>query len=355
MIRWFLTIRIRLSIRFSKISIDFRVGLLERGFENFVESWSMIKVKNISKSYGDLKAVDDISFEIESGEIVGLLGPNGAGKSTTMRIVAGFLFPDAGEVIIDEKSLQENPVYGKSLIGYMPENNPLYKDVLVKDAIKFALEFNHFPVKRHQERIDFVVEATGLEKVFYKPISELSKGYRQRVGLAKVLSYDPKILILDEPTEGLDPNQRAEIRKLIKGLGRDKTIIISTHVMQEVNAMCSRMIIIKDGEIILDNDKDEVIEQESTTGWIEIQLKGDDVKTKITKLEKKDILTRVKLKKTKEGIKRLRVKLSDDKDSYNKFSRELSSMIAQNKWEILTMNSEKKSLEELFTQLTTAK
>jgi ABC-2 type transport system ATP-binding protein len=312
----------------------------------------MIKVKNISKSYGDLKAVNDISFEIESSEIVGLLGPNGAGKSTTMRIVAGFLFPDSGEVVVGDKNLQEYPLQGKALIGYMPENNPLYKDVLVKDAIKFALEFNHYPAENHQERIDFVVEATGLEKVFYKPISDLSKGYRQRVGLAKVLSYDPKILILDEPTEGLDPNQRAEIRKLVKNLGKDKTIIISTHVMQEVNAMCSRMIIIKDGEIILDNDKDKVIDQKSTTGWIEIQLRGDNVKTKFSKLEKDDILTRVKIKKTKDGLKRLRVKLADEKRSSERFSKEFSTMIAKNKWEILSMNSEKKSLEELFTQLT---
>lgn len=219
----------------------------------------MIKIDQIVKTYGDIVAVDHISTEIKTGEVVGLIGPNGAGKSTTMKIITGFLTPDSGEVLIDNISVNENPIYTKSIIGYMPENNPLYKDSQVKDIIKLSLKLHNIPKAQWEDSIDYAVNSTGIGEVYYRDVNTLSKGYKQRVGLAQVLVHNPKILILDEPTEGLDPNQRFEIRNLIKTLGKDKTIIVSTHVMQEVEAMCSRVILINRGRIVIDEGAEKLL------------------------------------------------------------------------------------------------
>ncbi len=212
----------------------------------------MIKLSKITKTYGKVNAVDNLSLEIETSEIVALLGPNGAGKSTTMKIISGFLVADEGKVEIDNKDLKDNLIESQRIIGYMPENNPLYKEMLVRDAIQFSLELHGVKRSLWKERIDYVVQSTGIENVYYRPISQLSKGYKQRVGLDQVLVHDPKILILDEPTEGLDPNQRLEIRNLIKSLGKERTVLISTHVMQEVEAMCTRVVIINKGKVVYD-------------------------------------------------------------------------------------------------------
>ena len=194
----------------------------------------MIELKNVTKEFDGKIAVDNISLKINKGEILGFLGPNGAGKTTTMRVITGFLVPDKGEVLIEGENMYNNPVKYKSLIGYMPENNPLYKDMLVKDSLNFIMDLHKIEKSKRKEKLDEVVKSTGIQSVYYKPISELSKGYKQRVGIAQVLIQDPEILILDEPTEGLDPNQRVEIRDLIKRMGKERTVIISTHVMQEV-------------------------------------------------------------------------------------------------------------------------
>lgn len=246
----------------------------------------MIKINQIVKTYGNIIALDHISTEIGTGEVVGLIGPNGAGKSTTMKIITGFLVPDHGDVFIDGINVNIDPVSCKKIIGYMPENNPLYKDSQVKDVIGLSLKLHNVPKHLWHERIDFVVEKIGISQVYYREINTLSKGFKQRVGLASVLVHNPKILILDEPTEGLDPNQRFEIRNLIKTLGKDKTIIVSTHVMQEIEAMCSRVILINKGRIALDKlsenlfddlkKKDSSLEQlfrEKTGKVVNLELK----------------------------------------------------------------------------------
>ncbi len=207
-----------------------------------------IEVKNIHKSYGRQKVLDDISFQIGKGEIVGLLGPNGAGKSTLMKIITGYIKPDSGTVKVMDMDVAEQPLEIKKHIGYLPEHNPLYLDMYVREYLAFASSVYHTDKKR----IEQVIADTGLSPEAHKKIGQLSKGYRQRVGLATALIHDPDILILDEPTTGLDPNQLVEIRQLIKDLGRDKTLILSSHIMQEIEHLADRVLIINKGKIMAD-------------------------------------------------------------------------------------------------------
>jgi len=209
---------------------------------------SRIKLENIHKSYGNQTVLDDVSFEINKGEIVGLLGPNGAGKSTLMKIITGYIKADKGKLTILDEEISQNPVALKNHIGYLPEHNPLYLDMYVREYLQFVASI----YKVNSERIDEVINLTGLTPESHKKIEQLSKGYRQRVGLAAALIHNPDILILDEPTTGLDPNQLVEIRQLIKNLGKDKTLILSTHIMQEVEQMADRVLIINKGKILSD-------------------------------------------------------------------------------------------------------
>ena len=221
-----------------------------------------ISVKNIVKTYGTQRAVDGISFEIPSGEIVGFIGPNGAGKSTTMKIITGFLSDFEGEVLVNGIDVRQNPIEVKKSIGYLPEHNPLYLEMYVKEYLMFVAKI--YGLNKDTEKIvDEIIKRVGLEKEVHKKISMLSKGYRQRVGLAAVLVHDPKVLILDEPTTGLDPNQLIEIRSLIEAEGKSKTIMLSTHIMQEVEAICDRVIIINNGQIVA-NDTAENIKKDKS-------------------------------------------------------------------------------------------
>ena len=221
-----------------------------------------ISVKNIVKTYGTQRAVDGISFEIPSGEIVGFIGPNGAGKSTTMKIITGFLSDFEGEVLVNGIDVRQNPIEVKKSIGYLPEHNPLYLEMYVKEYLMFVAKI--YGLNKDTEKIvDDIIKRVGLEKEVHKKISMLSKGYRQRVGLAAVLVHDPKVLILDEPTTGLDPNQLIEIRSLIEAEGKSKTIMLSTHIMQEVEAICDRVIIINNGQIVA-NDTAENIKKDKS-------------------------------------------------------------------------------------------
>ena len=211
-----------------------------------------VVIKNISKRYNNVEVLKGISFELKKGEIVGFLGPNGAGKSTTMKIITGFLKPDFGEVGICGIDMLQNPIEAKKNIGYLPEHNPLYLDMYVREYLMFVAGF--YDIKSPKNCIDEIIEQTGLTNEFHKKIGQLSKGYRQRVGLAQALIHDPKVLILDEPTTGLDPSQLVEIRNLICNLGKEKTVLLSTHIMQEVKAICDRVLIINKGQIIADKD-----------------------------------------------------------------------------------------------------
>ncbi|WP_369013549.1 gliding motility-associated ABC transporter ATP-binding subunit GldA [Flavobacterium anhuiense] len=225
-----------------------------------------IEVNSISKSYGEQKALNEISFKIEKGEIVGFLGPNGAGKSTLMKILTTYLLADSGSALVNGHDVMTNPKEVQRSIGYLPEHNPLYLDLYVREYLAFNADVYNVP----KSRIEEVIQLTGLTPESHKKIGQLSKGYRQRVGLANALLHDPEVLILDEPTTGLDPNQLMEIRNVIKNSGKNKTVFLSTHIMQEVEAICDRVIIIDKGQIVADNkldhlvtaDKEQVIEVE---------------------------------------------------------------------------------------------
>ncbi|OAZ05296.1 gliding motility-associated ABC transporter ATP-binding subunit GldA [Flavobacterium succinicans] len=225
-----------------------------------------IEVTNLSKSYGAQKALDSITFSVKKGEIVGFLGPNGAGKSTLMKILTTYLAADEGEALVNDKNVISDTKEVQKIIGYLPEHNPLYLDLYVREYLAFNADVYKVPSSRIQE----VIELTGLTPESHKKIGQLSKGYRQRVGLANALLHNPEVLILDEPTTGLDPNQLVEIRNVIKNVGKDKTVFLSTHIMQEVEAICDRVIIIDKGKIVADKkleiliaaDKEQVIEVE---------------------------------------------------------------------------------------------
>ena len=218
----------------------------------------MIEVSHLSRNYGAFRAVNDVSFSIPTGQIVGLLGPNGAGKTTTMRMITGFLKPSGGTILIDGTNIEDASVASKRKIGYMPEAAPLYGDMIVEDYLRYIADIQG---ENADEKIPRLCEECGLKEVMDKNISELSRGYRQRVGLAHALMHDPEILILDEPTSGLDPNQIGEVRNLIREIGKTRTVIISTHILGEVETLCSRVIIIANGKLVADSPTDELRER----------------------------------------------------------------------------------------------
>lgn len=212
-----------------------------------------ISISNLTKVYGQQKALDNVSLEINKGEIVGLLGPNGAGKSTMMKIITCFIPPSQGDISVCGYNIFDDSMEIRKKIGYLPEHNPLYLDMYVREFLSFIAGI-HKLGKEKKERVEYMIELTGLRKEVNKKIGALSKGYRQRVGIAQAMIHDPEVLILDEPTSGLDPNQLMEIRELIKNAGKDKTVLLSTHIMQEVEAVCGRTIIINNGRVVADDD-----------------------------------------------------------------------------------------------------
>ncbi|MEP7257839.1 MAG: gliding motility-associated ABC transporter ATP-binding subunit GldA [Flavitalea sp.] len=229
-----------------------------------------IEVKELTKIYGAQKALDSISFKAEKGEIVGFLGPNGAGKSTTMKLITGYLRPDAGSTLVSGINVQENPLAAKRKIGYLPEGNPLYYDMYVREYLGFAADVHH--IKNKKQRIAEILDIVGLAAESGKKTGQLSKGYKQRVGLAAALLHDPETLILDEPTTGLDPNQIIEIREVIRNLGKNKTVLFSSHILQEVEAICDRIVIIHKGKIVAD-DKLENLQKGNSGHFVMVQFK----------------------------------------------------------------------------------
>ena len=244
-----------------------------------------IVIENLTKRYGVQKAVDNISLKVATGEILGFLGPNGAGKTTTMKIITSFITADEGEVYIGGKSLRENPLEIKRHIGYLPENNPLYQEMPVMDYLEFCALLNNIEKHRVAGRIAEMVRITGLNNEKHKKISELSKGYRQRVGLAQAMIHDPEILILDEPTSGLDPNQIAEIRRLIRELGREKTVILSTHILPEVEATCDRIFIINKGKLVADGTAESLRQKAQGSDILRVRIEDGDINQIFTALQ----------------------------------------------------------------------
>jgi len=221
----------------------------------------MISVKNLTRSFGPIVAVDDICFDVEKGQVLGFLGPNGAGKTTTMRMLAGFIKPDSGTAGICGYDILKNPIKAKESLGYLAENAPLYNEMTVGGFLNFVCDIRRICGKARTKRMDEIVPTCAIESVYHQPIATLSKGYRRRVGLAQALIHDPEVLILDEPTDGLDPNQKYEVRKLIKKLSAEKCIIVSTHILEEVEDVCTRTIIIARGKILADSTPEELKEK----------------------------------------------------------------------------------------------
>lgn len=241
-----------------------------------------IKVENLSKYYGDQAAVDNISFEAKNGEILGFLGPNGAGKSTTMKIITGFIPASNGNAKVCGLDVTENPMDTRKKIGYLPEHNPLYLDMYVKEYLRFIGQI--YKVPNLNSRVDEMIETVGLQREQHKVIGALSKGYRQRVGLAQAIIHDPEVLILDEPTSGLDPNQLTEIRGLIKEIGKAKTVMLSTHIMQEVEAICDRVIIINKGKIVA-NEKAHELQKTRESQVLFVEFEGAVSRNQLAKIQ----------------------------------------------------------------------
>ena len=236
----------------------------------------MIHVENLTKNYGAIAAVDQISFEIQKGEILGLLGPNGAGKTTTLRMLTGFLRPSTGTIRVKEFDIDRHPIEIKKIMGYLPESAPLYHDMLVFDYLNYVADIREIPPDRKLARIRELGDLCGLNPVMHMPIAELSKGFKQRVGLAHAMMSDPEILILDEPTSGLDPNQIVEIRDIIKRIGKQKTVVLSTHILSEAEATCDRVVIISRGKIVADGDIEKLKQSAGDTSLIHLTLQRAD-------------------------------------------------------------------------------
>lgn len=311
----------------------------------------MISVKNLTKYYGDFQALKGISFEIKSGEIVGILGPNGAGKSTTLRILTCYFNPTSGDAIIDGKSILDEENNVKKIIGYLPESAPLYNDMCVFDYLVYMADIQELERSKLNERLHYVVNVCGLKEVISKPIGELSKGYKQRVGLAGAIIHDPKILILDEPTNGLDPNQIVEIRELIKELGKEKTVLVSTHILSEVEATCSRAIIINKGNIIADDTPENLslnFGNNDKSSTIKISIKtNDNIESVKEKLLSVSDIYKVEIEDNFNNIKELTIYSNSEEPR-----DEIYRFIKSTNWIIYEMTRVKENLETVFHTLT---
>ncbi len=304
-----------------------------------------IVVENLTKKYGEQKAVNDISFKINTGEVVGFLGPNGAGKSTTMKMITCYMAPTSGDVRLDELSILNQQEDIKKKIGYLPENNPLYTDMAIVEYLKFCAEIQGVPKSQIAGRIGEMIDMCGLERERHKKISELSKGYRQRVGLAQAMIHDPEILILDEPTTGLDPNQIIEIRKLIKKLGKEKTVILSSHILSEVEATCDRILIINKGRIVADGTSATLRSQAEGKELLTVKIEAESVEVKKALLGLASVET-VDAIDGKEGF--FSVQSKPDVSS----RKAVFDLCVDKKWYLFEMTGHETKLEDVFRELT---
>ncbi|MCZ6671966.1 MAG: ATP-binding cassette domain-containing protein [Verrucomicrobia bacterium] len=304
----------------------------------------MIEVQSLHKRYGSINAVNGVSFEVNRGEILGFLGPNGAGKSTTMKMITGFLRPTSGTVLVDGLDVQEHPVPIKERIGYMPENGPIYGEMTVEEFLDFIADIRGFedPTQK-EDAIDRVCDLCRLNSVRHQSIETLSKGYKQRVGFAQAVLHDPPVLILDEPTDGLDPNQKKEVRKIIKAMAKDKAIILSTHILEEVRALCTRIIIIAKGQVIVDESPDSLMRRNKRYNALAIQFEELDLE--VVKQDLKE-LPEVAAVEINEGAVEVYPKNKQSIEALVlKFCRE-------NQWHISHFEMIPVSLDEVFWELT---
>ena len=307
----------------------------------------MIEVKNLTKKYGPHLAVDDLSFTVEEGQIYGFLGPNGAGKSTTMNIMTGYIGPTSGQVIINGYDILEEPQEAKSCIGFLPEQPPLYMDMTVLEYLKFVAELKRIPRAERWDTIEEAMQKTGIIDMADRLIKNLSKGYRQRVGLAQALVGMPPVIILDEPTVGLDPKQIIEIRELIKSLGKKHTVILSSHIMQEISAVCDHIMIINRGRLVASGTPEELQEQSGNAGRLHLTVKGaeQDVRKALADLPVK---IRSCKKAEEPGVLNITASVTTNGD----IRADLFAAMAEAKLPILEMSQEQETLEKLFIELT---
>jgi ABC-2 type transport system ATP-binding protein len=300
----------------------------------------MIEVRNVTKSFGPTVALNDVSFSLKQGEILGFLGPNGAGKSTAMKIITTFLAADSGSVRVDGIDVMADPLKVRSLIGYLPENNPLYVDMLVSEYLRFVGQARGLSGNQLKQRTEWVTESCGIKSVLHKSINELSKGYKQRTGLAQALIHDPEILILDEPTSGLDPLQIIGIRELIHSLAKKKTIIFSTHILQEVAPVTDRVVIINNGNIIADGMIDDLQKQAMETNRLFVTINSPDAGNGLSSLEGVESVNEL-------GNNRFEVRASFDLD----LRSDIVTLSQQNNWQLLEIQEALFSLEDTFIAL----
>ena len=311
-----------------------------------VESRNLtIEVRGVSKSFGATVAVDNLSFTVPKGEVVGFLGPNGAGKTTTMRLLSSFYTPDTGTILINGVDTQENDVATRDDIGYLPENNPLYGDLAVGEYLKFVADLRGMSSSQRRENLDQTIEETGIAEVYYKPINQLSKGYRQRVGLAQAILPQPPILIMDEPTEGLDPNQRVPIRELIKSLGNDRTVLLSTHVMREVELTCQRVLVISRGRLVADGGIQDLLKGPGGGRSVHLEVEGEDVESSLKELP---FIGEVQRRGVVDGRDRYEVSIAGEED----VRPDIFRLATKKGWVLWELHEERASLEDIFHSLT---
>ncbi len=306
-----------------------------------------IKIENLTKKYGTQKAVDAISFEVKTGEILGFLGPNGAGKTTTMKMITNYISIGGGDIKIGDKSVRNHADSLKKYIGYLPEHNPLYLDMPVMDYLKFCAQLQGIQGVDAEVRMREMIRACGLNKEKHKKINELSKGYRQRVGLAQAMIHDPEILILDEPTTGLDPNQIIEIRKLIRRIGQTKTVILSTHILPEVEAICDRILIIKQGKIVADGTAETLRKQAQGQEILRVRIEESNLEKIQFELEKLPSIGVVKVLDETQNIFEIHSQNGDSS------KRAIFEMCVKNQFVLTESVPLETKLEDIFRDLTT--
>jgi len=314
--------------------------------ENFNYKSMDIEITNLTKKYGTQKAVDNISFKIKTGEVLGFLGPNGAGKTTTMKIITTYFAPNSGEVTIGNYSVTKEPEKVKPLIGYLPESNPLYQDMAVIDYLRYSALLQGVKKNDVEGRLIEMIGICGLECEKHKNINELSKGYKQRVGLAQALIHDPQVLILDEPTSGLDPNQIIEIRELIRRIGKEKTVILSSHILAEVEATCDRILIINKGKIVADGSAAELRSRAHNSEVLTVKIEDGEPNEIHKTLMDLSTVYSVDIIKDKDNSFEVR----SNKDCSSK--REIFNVCVQNRWVLTEMSSIETKLEDIFRELT---
>lgn len=305
-----------------------------------------IQVKRVTKQYGRQKAVDDISFSVKEGEILGFLGPNGAGKTTTMKAISGYMAPDHGDILVGGISVLESPDVVKKVIGYLPESNPLYHEMGVIDYLKFVARLHGIEESRIPEQIRKMIRVCGLDAEKHKKIAELSKGYRQRVGLAQALIHDPDVLILDEPTTGLDPNQIVEIRELIRRIGKEKTVILSSHILAEVEATCDRILIINKGKIVADGTAHDLRKRAQGREVIRLKVEGGERNQIFQALQQIETIAMVDPFPGNENL--FEIQSRDGQTS----AKHIFNMCVKNNWYLTQLSPVETRLEDVFRELT---